>query len=47
MNQYIDGPLEFIYTTPDEHEEEIFEDHLMLLKFKSGPYNCCSWKKIY
>lgn len=32
MNQYIDGPLEFIYTTPDEHEEEIFEDHLEVIK---------------
>lgn len=32
MNQYIDGPLEFIYTTPDENEEEIFEDHLEVIK---------------
>ncbi len=32
MNQYIDGPLEFIYTTPDEYEEEIFEDHLEVIK---------------
>lgn len=32
MNQYIDGPLEFIYTTPDVNEEEIFEDHLMAIR---------------
>lgn len=32
MNTYIDGPLEFIYTTPDENEEEIFEDHLEAIK---------------
>lgn len=32
MNQYIDGPLEFIYTTPDENEEEIFEDHFEVIK---------------
>lgn len=27
MNSYIDDTLEFIYTTPDANEEEIFEDH--------------------
>ncbi|WP_299524152.1 Mur ligase family protein [uncultured Methanobrevibacter sp.] len=32
MDQYIDGPLEFIYTTPDVNEEEIFEDHLKVIK---------------
>ena len=32
MNQYIDGPLEFIYTTPEEDEEEIFEDHFEVIK---------------
>ncbi len=32
MNQYIDGPLEFIYTTPDEYEDEIFKDHLEVIK---------------
>ncbi len=32
MNQYIDGPLEFIYTTPDVDEEEIFEDHLEAIR---------------
>ena len=32
MNQYVDGPLEFIYTTPDEDEEEIFEDHFEVIK---------------
>ena len=32
MNQYVDGPLEFIYTTPDEDEEEIFEDHFEVVK---------------
>ena len=32
MNQYIGGPLEFIYTTPDEYEDEIFEDHLEVIK---------------
>lgn len=28
MDQYIDSDLEFIYTAPDENEEEIFHDHL-------------------
>ena len=32
MNQYVDGPLEFIYTTPDENEEEVFYDHYEVLK---------------
>ena len=32
MNQFIDGPLEFIYTTPEENEEEIFEDHFDVIK---------------
>ena len=32
MNQFVDGPLEFIYTTPDEDEEEIFNDHFEVVK---------------
>ena len=32
MEQYVDGPLEFIYTTPDVDEEEIFEDHYDVIK---------------
>ena len=32
MNQFVDGPLEFIYTTPDEKEEDIFEDHFKVIK---------------
>lgn len=32
MNQFVDGPLEFIYTTPDENEEEIFNDHFEVVK---------------
>ena len=32
MNQYVDGLLEFIYTTPDVDEEEIFEDHFEVVK---------------
>ena len=32
MNQYIDGPLEFIYTTPDVDEDEIFNDHFDVIK---------------
>ena len=32
MSQYVDGPLEFIYTTPDVDEEEIFEDHYDVVK---------------
>lgn len=32
MKQYIKGPLEFIYTTPDVAEEEIFEDHKKVIK---------------
>jgi len=32
MKQFVDGPLEFIYTTPDENEEEIFNDHYEVIK---------------
>ena len=32
MKQYIDGPLEFIYTTPDVDEEDIFTDHFEVIK---------------
>nr|WP_294999010.1 Mur ligase family protein [uncultured Methanobrevibacter sp.] len=32
MNQYVDGPLEFIYTTPDVDEDEIFNDHFDVIK---------------
>ena len=32
MKQFVDAPLEFIYTTPDENEEEIFEDHFEVVK---------------
>jgi len=32
MKQYIDGEFEFIYTTPDENEEEIFNDHYDVVK---------------
>ena len=32
MNQFIDGPLEFIYTTPDEYEDEIFNDHFEVIR---------------
>lgn len=32
MKQFVDAPLEFIYTTPDEKEEEIFKDHYEVLK---------------
>jgi len=32
MNLHTKGPLEFIYNTPDEYEEEIFEDHLQSIK---------------
>lgn len=32
MNQYIEGPLEFIYTTPDVGEEEIFQDHINVIR---------------
>lgn len=32
MSNYVDGPLEFIYTTPDVNEEEIFEDHLETIR---------------
>ena len=38
MNQYIDAPLEFIYTTPDVDEEEIFEDHLEVIKSMNPEY---------
>ena len=34
MNQYIDGPLEFIYTTPDENEEEKLNELLHFLSAK-------------
>ena len=32
MSLYADGPLEFIYTTPDESEDDIFEDHFEIIK---------------
>lgn len=32
MKNYVDGELEFIYTTPDVNEEEIFEDHCLSIK---------------
>lgn len=32
MNQYIDDSVEFIYTTPDVNEEEIFHDHLEAIR---------------
>lgn len=32
MNNFLDGKLEFIYTTPDVNEEEIFEDHCLSIK---------------
>ena len=32
MKQFVDAPLEFIYTTPDENEEEIFYDHFEVIK---------------
>lgn len=32
MKQFVDAPLEFIYTTPDENEEKIFNDHYEVLK---------------
>ena len=32
MNQFVEGPLEFIYTTPDVGEEDIFEDHFDVIK---------------
>ena len=35
MKQYVDGPLEFIYTTPEENEEEIFNDHFEVVKSMS------------
>jgi UDP-N-acetylmuramyl tripeptide synthase len=31
MGEYVDDELGFIYTTPDEGEDEIFEDHLTAL----------------
>lgn len=33
MEQYIKGPFEFIYTTPDEGEEDIFNDHYRVIKY--------------
>lgn len=32
MNIHTKGQLEFIYNTPDEYEEEIFEDHLQSIR---------------
>ena len=40
MEEYIDDELGFIYTTPDEGEEDIFEDHLAAL-ISANP------KKVY
>ena len=41
MNHFIQGnDYEFIYCTPDVNEEEIFEDHLNILKKnQSNTYN--------
>ena len=32
MKSYLDSPLEFIYTTPDVDEEDIFNDHFNVIK---------------
>ena len=32
MKDYLDGEFEFIYTTPDANEEEIFEDHCLSIR---------------
>lgn len=32
MKPYIKGPLEFIYTTPDVGEEEVFNDHIEAIR---------------
>ena len=32
MGLYVDGPVELIYTTPDELEDDIFNDHLHIIK---------------
>lgn len=40
MEDYVNGELAFIYTTPDEAEDEIFEDHLNSL-ISANP------KKVY
>ena len=32
MSQFVEGPLEFIYTTPDEDEDAIFNDHFNVIK---------------
>ncbi|MBQ2666131.1 Mur ligase family protein [Methanobrevibacter sp.] len=32
MNQFVDAPLEFIYTTPEENEEDIFNDHFKVIR---------------
>lgn len=32
MKNYVDDELEFIYTTPDVNEEEIFKDHCLSIK---------------
>jgi UDP-N-acetylmuramyl tripeptide synthase len=40
MEDYIEGDLGFVYTTPDKGEDEIFEDHLTAL-ISSNP------KKVY
>ncbi|MBR1611366.1 MAG: UDP-N-acetylmuramyl peptide synthase [Methanobrevibacter sp.] len=32
MKQYINGPFEFIYTTPDVDEDDIFNDHYRVIK---------------
>lgn len=32
MSQHVDGDLEFIYTTPDENEEDIFNKHYDVIK---------------
>lgn len=47
MNQYVDGPLEFIYTTPDVDEEDIFDDHFEVIKSMDPAHVIVVRKKIH
>lgn len=41
MTSYVKGGLDFIYTTPDEYEDEIFYDHLEVIRSVNPEHLIC------
>lgn len=41
MTSYVKGDLEFIYATPDEYEDEIFQDHLEIIRSVNPKHLIC------